>query len=176
MEELKKKEFRNMKLKTAKRLILAILIVLVFDFLLFPAPVLASESADLANIQEIPIIEEVLPIINNILPDSENWGVSRTSYHTISAYNSEVAQCDSTPCITANGFNLCENAKEDSVAANWLTFGTKIRIPDLFGDRVFIVRDRMNKRYSNRLDIWMIEKVDAKKFGIKIALIEILDH
>ena len=174
MEELKKKEFRNMKLKTAKRLILAIIIVLIFDFVLFPAPVLASENIILVD--EIPIIEEVLPIINNILPNADNLAVDRTSYRTISAYNSEIAQCDSTPCITANGFNLCENAKEDSVAANWLPFGTKIRIPELFGERVFIVRDRMNEKYSNRLDIWMLEKTDAKKFGIKIALIEILDH
>ena len=176
MEELKKKEFRNMKLKTAKKLILAVIIVIVFDFFLFPAPILASESKDLANTPEIPIIKEVLPIINNILPDNEDLKVNRESYHTITAYNSEVGQCDSTPCITANGFNLCENAKEDSVAANWLPFGTKIRIPELFGDSVFIVRDRMNEKYSDRLDIWMLDKTEAKKFGIKIAKIEVLDH
>ena len=174
MEELKKKEFRNMKLKTAKRLILAIIVVLVFDFLLFPAPLLASESVNLPD--KIPIIEEVLPIINNILPDTDNLAVDRTSYRTISAYNSEIGQTDSTPCITASGFNLCENAKEDSVAANWLPFGARIRIPELFGDRVFIVRDRMSEKYSNRLDIWMLEKADAKKFGVCVALIEILNH
>jgi len=176
MEDLKKKEFRNMKRKTAKRLILAIIIVFIFDFFLFPAPILASASDDLANTTEIPIIEEVLPIINNILPDSEDLEVSYETYRTISAYNSEIGQCDSSPCITASGFNLCENAKEDSVAANWLPFGARIRIPELFGDRVFIVRDRMNEKYSNRLDIWMLEKADAKKFGVRVALIEILDH
>ena len=176
MDDLKKKEFRNMKLKTAKRLILAIIIVLIFDFVLFPAPVLASEDADLANNQEIPIIDEVLPIINNILPNSESLEVSYETYRTISAYNSEINQTDSEPCITASGFDLCANGQEDSVAANWLPFGTRIRIPELFGDRVFIVRDRMNKKYSNRLDIWMLEKADAKKFGVRVALIEILDH
>ena len=176
MDDLKKKEFRNMKLKTAKRLILAIIIVLVFDFLLFPAPVLASESADLADDTDIPIIEYVLPTIINVLPSAEDLKVNRETYRTISAYNSEIGQCDSTPCITASGYNLCENGQEDSVAANWLPFGTRIRIPELFGDRVFIVRDRMSEKYSNRLDIWMLEKADAKKFGVRVALIEIFDH
>lgn len=176
MSDLDKKEFRNMRLKTAKRLILAIIIVLIFDFVLFPAPVLASEDADLANNQEIPNIEEVLPVINNILPNSENLEVSYETYRTISAYNSEIGQTDSEPCITASGFDLCANGREDSVAANWLSFGTRIRIPELFGERVFIVRDRMNEKYSNRLDIWMLEKADAKKFGVRVALIEILDH
>jgi 3D (Asp-Asp-Asp) domain-containing protein len=93
----------------------------------------------------------------------------------MTAYNSEAAQCDSSPCITANGFNLCEHGIEDSVAANFLKFGTKIRIPELFGDKVFIVRDRMNSRYQNRVDIWMKEKQDALNFGIKYAKIEILE-
>ncbi len=174
MDELKKKKFRNMKLKTAKRLILAITIVLIFDFILFPAPILASESADLDN--EVPIIEYVLPTINNVLPDAEDLKVNRETYRTITAYNSEIGQTDSEPCITASGFDLCANGQEDSAAANWLPFGAKIRIPELFGDRVFIVRDRMNGKYSNRLDIWMLEKADAKKFGVRVALIEILDH
>ncbi len=176
MNDLDKKVFRNMRLKTAKKLILAIIVVLVFDFILFPAPVLASEDANLANNQEIPNIEETLPIINNNLPNSESLEVSYETYRTITAYNSLIGQTDSEPCITASGFDLCANGQEDSVAANWLPFGTRIRIPELFGNRVFIVRDRMNKKYSNRLDIWMLEKADAKKFGLRVALIEILDH
>src|SRR3989339_658118 len=55
----------------------------------------------------------------------------------ITAYSSTVDQCDSTPCITANGYNLCENNKENVIATNFLPFGTKIRIPKQFGDRVF---------------------------------------
>ena len=93
----------------------------------------------------------------------------------MTAYNSEIAQCDASPCITANGFNVCKHAKEDTIAANFLRFGTKVRIPELFGDRVFIVRDRMSKKYNNRIDIWMLKKSDAKQFGVKYAKIEILE-
>lgn len=107
-------------------------------------------------------------------PDRE-LKIKYTKYTTITAYNSIPAQTDSTPCITANGFNLCTHNKEDSVAANFLRFGTKIRIPEIFGDRVFVVRDRMNARYSNRVDVWMINKEDALKLGKRLAKIEILE-
>jgi len=101
--------------------------------------------------------------------------VIRTSTHTMTAYNSEVAQTDDTPCITANGFNVCEHGIEDTIAANFLPMGTKVRIPDLFGDRIFIVRDRMNARYPDRVDIWMKHRTDAIKFGVKVAKIEVLE-
>lgn len=105
---------------------------------------------------------------------ADPYRVVKTSTHTMTAYNSEAAQTDSTPCITANGFNVCNHGIEDTVAANFLPMGTKIRIPDLFGDRVFTVRDRMNKRYSDRVDIWMLHKADALKFGVRKARIEVL--
>jgi len=102
-----------------------------------------------------------------------NKGVRTVS---LTAYNSLRGQTDDDPCTTANGFNLCSNGKEDSVAANFLPFGTKIMIPDLFGDRVFVVRDRMNKRFSNRVDVWMIERSDALKFGVRQSQIVILEN
>ncbi|MEK7203003.1 MAG: hypothetical protein AAB653_01680, partial [Patescibacteria group bacterium] len=84
-------------------------------------------------------------------------------------------QCDDSPCITANGFNVCEHETEDVIAANFLPFGAKIRIPELFGERIFVVRDRMNVRFSNRIDVWMVEKNQAKRFGVKYAKIEVLE-
>lgn len=101
--------------------------------------------------------------------------VIRTSTHVLTAYNSEVAQTDDTPCITANGFDVCAHGIEDTIAANFLKFGTKVRIPELFGDRIFIVRDRMNKRYPDRVDVWMLNKSDAIKFGVKRAVIEVVE-
>lgn len=173
---------RIVSLRLAKKLIIGLLFVLVFDFFLFPAPALASEYAinDINSpvielTTEKIIIEKIKPIINNTLPQTENWQAVNTAYRMITAYNSEAAQCDGSPCITANGFNLCEHGQEDSIAANFLKFGTKVRIPDLFGDKVFIVRDRMNKRYSDRIDIWMLDKNEAKQFGVKIAKIEVLE-
>jgi 3D (Asp-Asp-Asp) domain-containing protein len=107
-------------------------------------------------------------------PPEPQFSVISTSEHVMTAYTSEVAQTDSTPCITANGFNLCKSAAEDTIAANFLKFGTKVRIPELFGDRVFVVRDRMNKRYPNRVDVWFKNKTQAIHFGVQTARIEVV--
>ncbi|NCN99868.1 hypothetical protein GW920_01990 [Candidatus Falkowbacteria bacterium] len=101
--------------------------------------------------------------------------VVRSSSHVITAYNSEVGQTDDSPCITANGFNVCKHGEEDTIAANFLKFGTKVQIPELFGDRIFIVRDRMNRKYPNRIDVWMLERQDALKFGFKVATIKVVE-
>lgn len=177
MEALKQNEKRFISLKLAKRVVFILVLVLVFDFVLFPAPALASEMVETADISEdlITLTENDTEIVNT-LPESNDLAVARTKYHTITAYNSEIGQCNNDPCVTASGFNLCEHGIEDSVAANFLKFGTKVRIPELFGDRVFIVRDRMNERYPDRLDVWMLNKNEAKQFGVKIAKIEILEH
>lgn len=180
MEALKKNRKRIISFKLAKKLIFLLILVFLFDFFFFPMPVLANEAVERAEI--INMINEIdfskknstEPVIINHLPENSVWETKKTTFHTITAYNSEVGQTDSTPCITANGFDLCEHGLEDTIAANFLRFGTKVRIPDLFGDRVFIVRDRMNRRYSNRVDIWMTEKQDAKNFGVKIAKVEVL--
>jgi len=92
---------------------------------------------------------------------------------TITAYSSTVDQTDSTPCITANGFNVCEHNTENVVAANFLPFGTKIKIPELYGDKLFTVQDRMNSRYWYHADIWLQSREKAKQFGAKYATIEI---
>lgn len=95
-------------------------------------------------------------------------------YVTSTAYSSDPAQTDDTPCITANGYDVCASGVENVVAANFLPFGTKIKIPDLFGDRIFIVQDRMNARYTYRVDLWMTSKERAINYGIRYIRIQIV--
>lgn len=91
----------------------------------------------------------------------------------VTGYNSLPGQTDSTPCSTANGFDLCLHNQEDVIAANFLPFGTKVKFPELYGDKIFTVQDRMNARYYYHADIWMKSFPDAKKFGMKYTTIEI---
>jgi len=187
METIKSKDNPIISLKLAKRTVSALIFVMIFEFFLFPAPIAvrtASAAVTVPTSVEVVYGEEIeqdfgkitkTAAFENTLPVNNDAKVIRSTYRTITSYNSEAAQCDSTPCITANGFNLCEHGIEDTIAANWLKFGTKVRIPELFGNRVFVVRDRMNKRYSDRVDIWMLDKQVARKFGVKIAKIEILE-
>jgi 3D (Asp-Asp-Asp) domain-containing protein len=91
---------------------------------------------------------------------------------SMTAYTSRVEECDDTPFITADGSHV----RDGIIAANFLKFGTKVRIPTLFGDKIFEVHDRMNKRYTNRVDVWMEDLADARQFGVRNAVIEIVEE
>jgi 3D (Asp-Asp-Asp) domain-containing protein len=88
----------------------------------------------------------------------------------ITAYTSLPDETDSTPFITANGTYVHSGI----VATNLFPFGTKIEIPALFGDRVFVVEDRMSPRFNNTIDIWMPTRGDAVYFGLNYANVVIL--
>ena len=87
----------------------------------------------------------------------------------VTAYSSTVDQCDSTPFITANGTHV----HDGTIAANFLKFGTRVRFPSLYGDKIFIVEDRMKSNY--KVDIWFPTRQEAKNFGVKRVEIEILE-
>ncbi|MDD3170542.1 MAG: hypothetical protein WC410_01065 [Candidatus Paceibacterota bacterium] len=90
----------------------------------------------------------------------------------ITAYSSCPYETDSTPFITANGSEV----KEGIVANNLLPFGTEIRIPELYGNKVFVVEDRMNaKKGYYHVDIWFPSKEQAVKFGSFRTYIEVLE-
>lgn len=78
------------------------------------------------------------------------------------AYNSLESQTDSSPWITASG----TRCREGVIASNFLPIGTKVLIEG-FGERVFTVEDRMNKRYKKRIDIWFRDYDDAMRFGLR---------
>ncbi len=90
---------------------------------------------------------------------------------TLTAYSSTPDQTDSDPFTAASGKRVFDGM----IAANGLPFGTKIKIPELFGDKVFVVEDRMNARYGfGRFDIWMdAPRHVVNAFGVKRATVEI---
>lgn len=89
----------------------------------------------------------------------------------ITAYTSTPDQTDDSPFIAASG----QRVYDGMIAANWLPFGTKIKIPSLSGNKIFTVDDRMNKRYGlGRLDIWLdTTKKEARQFGVKRVDVEV---
>ena len=90
----------------------------------------------------------------------------------VTAYSSTPDQTDDTPFITASG----KYVKDGIIANNMLAFGTKVKIPELYGDKVFTVEDRMNKRKGDyHVDIWMPDKLSAVNFGVKTVEIEVLE-
>ncbi|MDD5098234.1 MAG: hypothetical protein PHD31_00705 [Candidatus Pacebacteria bacterium] len=90
----------------------------------------------------------------------------------ITAYSSTEWQTDDTPLVTANGSIV----REGIVANNMLPFGTEIKIPELYGNKVFTVEDRMHSRKGSYwVDIWFPTLEEAKAFGIKEAYVEIME-
>lgn len=176
MEALKLNYKKYFSPKLAKKILFILTFIIFFDFFFFPFPILAKSFVEADYIADKgDIIEAVYEENRVFLPENKDLEVKIVKNTTLTAYNSEEAQCDSTPCITANGFNVCEHGIEDTIAANFLPFGAKVKIPELFGDKIFIVRDRMNMRYQNRVDIWMVDKQDAINFGVKYAKVYILE-
>ncbi len=90
---------------------------------------------------------------------------------SVTAYSSRVEETDDTPFITASN----KWVKRGFIAHNSLPFGTKVRLPELFPDEIFVVEDRMNKIYDeNHIDIWFEDTQDAIEFGVKETVLEII--
>lgn len=144
----------------------ALAVVIVFLEMCFPQyanaqtvnlTVLAHEEIELTSPLDITPVEAVKPKVTKIV--------------SMTAYSSTVDQCDGDPFITASGSRV----RDGIVAANFVPLGTKIKIPALYGDKIFVVEDRMNRRYQSRVDIWMNTRQEALNFGVKKQIeIEIL--
>ncbi len=101
-----------------------------------------------------------------------NQEPAATVYMMASAYNSVPGQTDGSPFRTAS----LTQTREGVIASNYFPIGTKLRIPDHFGDQVFRVEDRMNPRYTKTLDIWMEEVSDAKQWGRRHIKVEVVRY
>jgi len=95
---------------------------------------------------------------------------------TITAYSPTREECDDDPNITAS----MEKVKEGGVAVSrdlfkkgWV-FGKKVYIE---GHGIYRINDLMNKRYKNRVDIFIWNTNKALEFGVKknvlVALLRI---
>ncbi|TCK16554.1 3D domain-containing protein [Marinobacterium mangrovicola] len=87
-----------------------------------------------------------------------------------SAYNSVAEQTNAQPAIAAWGDELRPGMKVVAVSRDLLrdglTYGTKVRIEGLKG--LYVVMDKMNKRWSRKIDIYMGENVEAAlEWGVR---------
>lgn len=89
---------------------------------------------------------------------------------TATAYNSVKAQTNDDPWTAAWNNPLKRGDKVIAVSRDLekkgLTNGAKVKIEGLPG--TYTVRDRMNKRFTNRIDVWMETDIKkARNFGKK---------
>ena len=94
---------------------------------------------------------------------------------TVTAYNPTPEQCDDDPLIAASMRKVrlgTVAVSRDLFDQGWV-FGRKIRIE---GIGIFEINDLMNKRFTQRIDIFMWDEDRARQFGkksVKAALLEI---
>ncbi len=147
--------------------------------ILFGVLLLSSSFAGVSGSFERLATGGILPVTNVIAAENiQSEGAkteatpskSETYRVWVTAYSSVPEETDDTPLITASGYKV----RDGVIAANFLPFGTLVMIPDVFGDKVFTVLDRMHKRKVGFIDIWMPTKEDAINFGIRKADIVIV--
>ncbi len=84
-------------------------------------------------------------------------------------YSSTPGQTSGNPFITASG----KRVHWGTVASNELAFGTKIRIPQYYGDKIFIVEDTGGFGYG-AIDIWFDSMRKALSWGRRAIQVEII--
>ena len=112
--------------------------------------------------------EEEAQVIIATLPHNEDLPYY-TTYITATAYTSREQETDSSPFIAAWG----DHVFWGMLASNSFPRGTKIQIPEYFGDKMFSVLDTMNSRYYHHIDLWMPELEDAQAWGSRYVEIKV---
>lgn len=153
-------------------------------------PSLLQDAAVLSTVASTPQMKQAATEKNEF-PSSGERNPRFTRVVIATAYSSDPYQTDSTPCTPAmSRFDLCKHYEQtgiaDTIATNCLPLGTQVRFPELYGDKVFTVRDRMNERYGcNRIDFWVGSvtpesreiiaeaKAKAKAFGVQRIEMEV---
>ena len=145
----------------------------LFAVLLIPTSLKAETSGILT-----PVDNSIATNASSIIGSIGILGALNLPFPTIqikqvwvTAYASVPGETDNTPYITASG----QHVHDGTIASNWLPFGARVKIPALFGDKIFTVEDRMNQVFNNRADIWMPTVGQALRFGIQHLTVVILN-
>jgi 3D (Asp-Asp-Asp) domain-containing protein len=150
---------------------LTILALVAILNLIFPQSAQTASSITPSDTAQCLPVSEVATDAINRLPIANVRPARRTLRLAVTAYSSTVDQTDSDPFTTASGTTVSDG----TVAYNFLPFGTQVRFPDIFGDKIFIVEDRLNARAGPHLaDIWMPTRSAAIHWGKRVIRMEIL--
>lgn len=94
----------------------------------------------------------------------EAWSVAE-----FSAYTASVDETDASPLIMASGKEVYIGA---IACPRDIKLGTTIEVK---GHGVYVCEDRMNARYTNHFDLFMLTKAEAREFGRKSLQYKIIN-
>jgi 3D (Asp-Asp-Asp) domain-containing protein len=157
-------------------LLVCLLMVLPLDFQGREDKIMAYQQETISKFEEDPIVAVQNNSLKGTSQSNAEYEIKEEIFVLMTAYSSSIWETDNEvendPFITASGSWV----HWGTVAANFLPFGTKIRIPFVYGDEVFEIKDRMNARKKIQIDIWQPSREQALDFGVKMGYIEILEE
>jgi len=130
---------------------------------------LSSENDALG--EKLLLLDEntIMPVVSPANPEPK---IVKKMSVIVTAYSSTPWETQGNPFITASGSWV----EDGIIANNYLPFGTKVKMPEIYGDKVFVVEDRMHWRKGNyHVDIWFPSYSEALNFGAKRTYIEVLE-
>ena len=148
--------------------------VLIVSLILIAAVSMAYQPPVEKQSSEI-VISGLLTVQGNSLIASSPLPTSKvvkTITMVLTGYSSTVDQTDSDPFTTAAGTQV----RKGIVATNILPFGTRIILPELYDDKIFVVEDRMSSRKGYHIDIWFPSRYEALQFGVKRTEVYVLSN
>lgn len=162
----------------AKRFFILVLFLVVMIAITIIASAVVEKNAFKASVESEAPVADTFPVKpREYLPQAQNRAVAVRSAgdsREVVAYNSVPGQTDATPCISADGSDICTlyEQGEDTCAANFVKLGSKLEVEGL---GTCVVRDRMNARYPNHVDWYMGDDVEAaRNFGRRYLKVTIL--
>jgi len=126
------------------------------------ADFIVIENSPLTTLQGQTLIQSTNP--DPLIVKGSYWVIT-------TGYSSTPDQTDATPFITASGTYV----RDGIIACNFLKFGTRVQFPQLYGDKIFVVEDRMALKNSHKIDIWFPDRAQAIEFGLKRTQVAILE-
>jgi 3D (Asp-Asp-Asp) domain-containing protein len=108
--------------------------------------------------------------------------ILKTLLVTATVYNADPSQTDDSPFITASGAVIEQCCPGDhrwiavsrDLEAEGFVFGAKVRITGTDGfDGIWVVQDRMNKRWKKRIDFLVNKSMKGGKWNnVKLTIVK----
>ncbi len=152
--------------KTKAKLVVARLKVVVSKLVLVSLGLVIGSSGMFVSIEGKKLFEPQImtfeqPLRIETVQAKEIEPVEEWKIAEFSAYTASVGETDSNPLVMASGKIVYLGA---AACPRDMKFGTVI---ELKNGKQYTCEDRMNARYTNNFDIFMIDKSDALAFGRK---------
>ena len=121
-----------------------------------------------------PMRSERQEVMQNATSEDKEVNINAARWVDCTAYTASVDECDGDPTITASMTKVRPGiiAVSRDLFDQGFVFGKKVYIHGL---GIYTIADLMNKRYINRIDVFLGTKKEAKEFGLKQMKISLLE-